>query len=480
MVALALGASLATITAPAASAASSWSVPVLMYHHVRPISKISSTVRLPGLYVDSVMFDKHMAALKDWGWKPITTRELTTAMKAGEAVPPRSIIITFDDGRGDNYDYAYPILEKYGFRGVFYIVGDRVGDSGSMTAAELKEMAADGHEIANHTWTHPDLRTLSYDSMRSQIRRTNDLILSLTGKKPVSIAYPYGDSNSTVRSAANAEGMYLGFVTDDGYRITVERRLDLHRVRVAGVHRNSDGSYSGGTTATGLLTMIASYQGPLVTKPVSKLVSGSTLGSSTVPVRTTWTAKDPTGISSNGLRRQQDDGTWNAVSLSSATSTSSTQSLAIGPAWQVGARSTNKKAVTSAWAYGPTFLVSRFQETSSRIEWSDDWSLGLNDGYSGGQTRYTSTEGAEATFTFTGRNVGWVSKLGPTRGSADVYVDGVLKATVSTYASSYANREIVFTASWSSNGEHSVRIVARGTDGHARVDIDAFVVIADR
>ena len=63
------------------------------------------------------------------------------------------------------------------------------------------------------------------------------------------------------------------------------------------------------------------------------------------------------------------------------------------------------------------------------------------------------------------------------RGSAEVWVDGDLRTTVSLRRSTSLARAVVFTASWSSSGEHTVEIRTLGTDGHPRVDVDAFIVL---
>jgi hypothetical protein len=94
-----------------------------------------------------------------------------------------------------------------------------------------------------------------------------------------------------------------------------------------------------------------------------------------------------------------------------------------------------------------------------------------------GYVRYATRAGAAASVRFTGRAIGWVAPMGPTRGSAKVYVDGVYKATVSLYRSSFAARRIVFRASWASSGAHTIRIVVVGTAHRPRVDVDAFALI---
>jgi hypothetical protein len=126
-----------------------------------------------------------------------------------------------------------------------------------MTAAEITDLAARGHEIANHTMDHVELTTLSSAAARLEIRRGGDAIQAMTGVRPVALAYPYGPTNAVVERAAAAEGIELGFVTDAGHPETWGERLDLHRVRVSGMVRLPDGSAGGGETAAGVLASIA-------------------------------------------------------------------------------------------------------------------------------------------------------------------------------------------------------------------------------
>jgi peptidoglycan/xylan/chitin deacetylase (PgdA/CDA1 family) len=254
---LVLGAPATVATQQGSSKPLRWHVPVLMYHNVEPPSAIRRANPLPGLYVDPAYLDRQMKALHDAGWHSISTAELAAAMRTGSALPNRSIVISFDDGRPNNYRLAAPIVEKYGFRATFFVVPGRIGTPGSMTAAEITDLAARGHEIANHTMDHVDLSTLTYDAARLEIRRAGDAIEAMTGTRPVALAYPYGKTSEVAQRAAADEGIQLAFVTDLGSPEVWAAHLDLHRVRVAGMTRFADGAVGGGETALGLLRSIA-------------------------------------------------------------------------------------------------------------------------------------------------------------------------------------------------------------------------------
>ena len=94
-------------------------------------------------------FEEQMKLLFDWDYTPVTIDTLLRAITEGAELPPRPVIITFDDGHLDNYTTAFPIMQKFGFTGVLYIVGNYMGTDGYMTAAQIREMVMAGWEGAN-------------------------------------------------------------------------------------------------------------------------------------------------------------------------------------------------------------------------------------------------------------------------------------------------------------------------------------------
>jgi hypothetical protein len=204
-------------------------------------------------------------------------------------------------------------------------------------------------------------------------------------------------------------------------------------------------------------------------------VAISTLGTSTVPVRTTWSACDPNGIALYRLQRQVNGGGWYNVTLSSGLATSITQSLSRNTSYRYRIEAEDKTGVFSHWIYGPTFEPVVTDQTSSLIAWSGSWHTVTLSGTYGGTTRYSTSAGSSTSFTFTGASIGWVSARGPNRGSARICIDGVLKATVSLYASTYSYRQIVWSMNWSSRVARTITVVVVGTAGHPRVDVDGFV-----
>lgn len=204
------------------------------------------------------------------------------------------------------------------------------------------------------------------------------------------------------------------------------------------------------------------------------LFAPTAIGTGT-PARTTWSGTDASGVASFALERQVDGGGWSAVGLSSAKATSLLEGLAFGHRYQDRIAATDKLGNTSDWVYGPILEPLVAQQADAGIGYHGTWASATNRYASGGSLRYTTTRGAYVTYSFSGMGFSWVSYRGPNRGSATVYVDGLYRGTVNLYASRYVARQVVFAMNWSTNASHTVKIVAQGTAGHPRVDVDAFV-----
>lgn len=214
---------------------------------------------------------------------------------------------------------------------------------------------------------------------------------------------------------------------------------------------------------------------PTVKPPLSGFYSGSTLGSTTAPVRTWWSAADPCGISRYTLERRVNGGSWAVQTLSSGTATSVFQALTLGSTWRYVVRASDGAGNLSNWAYGAFEEPLLTQQSSTAIRYGGTWTVASSTGYSGGSTRYATATGAWASYTFAGSSIGWVAALGPNRGAATIYIDGVYQRTVSLYSSTTALRRVAYAFTWAVQGTHTIRIVLVGTAGHPRVDVDGFV-----
>lgn len=232
---------------------------------------------------------------------------------------------------------------------------------------------------------------------------------------------------------------------------------------------------SGGLTrtATTSLTVLDDLP-PLVQAPVYRLTYPVKMDTG-IPVKVQWSAADTSGIGSYAVQRQVNDGVQEDVVLSSPASTSISESFTFGTQYAYSAQATDGFGNVSDWAPGTRATVSVTEQTSSSVAYSGAWKSGPNAYASGGSLKYATKKGAAATYTFTGAGVAWVAYRGPNRGSAKVYVDGVYKKTISLYAPTYSAQQVVYAFNWGVTGAHKIKVVAVGTAGHPRIDIDAFI-----
>ena len=115
--------------------------------------------------------------------------------------------LTFDDGPSGKTPRLLDILDAYGVRATFFVVGNMIGGREEL----LREMYAAGHEVGGHSWNHADLSELDFDAVYSQLLRTKNNIDDATGGNSCLMRPPYGASNGTVSSAAGTLGLSVTF-----------------------------------------------------------------------------------------------------------------------------------------------------------------------------------------------------------------------------------------------------------------------------
>ena len=231
------------------------------------------------------------------------------------------------------------------------------------------------------------------------------------------------------------------------------------------------GLWSGVATDTIILDTV----GPSATGPTHGFLVGSGPSGGAPVVRLGWTATDETsGTARYELGQSTDGGAYATVSTSLVSSTLD-RALAIGHTYRFRVRAIDRAGNLGTWTSGASFALRGYQETSSAIRYSGTWHTGSSTSYWGGRDRYASNAGATVRLTSTGRAFAWVGSVGPTRGSARIYVNGVLVRTISLYARSVSSRRLLFALSWSTLAKRTITIAVVGTAGHPRVDVDALL-----
>ena len=99
------------------------------------------------------------------------------------------IAMTFDDGPSATLTpKLLDLLAARHIKVTFFVIGENVAEHSEIVARAAQE----GHEIGNHSWSHPNLAKMSQEGVRSQLQRTDDAIKNATGKRPTLMRPPYG------------------------------------------------------------------------------------------------------------------------------------------------------------------------------------------------------------------------------------------------------------------------------------------------
>jgi peptidoglycan/xylan/chitin deacetylase (PgdA/CDA1 family) len=109
----------------------------------------------------------------------------------------KCIALTFDDGPGPYTRELLATLARYHARSTFFLIGQSVAADPAAVRAEV----AAGHEVGNHTWSHPELTRLSATQVSRQLSLTDDAIRRAIGRTPAMVRPPYGAVNSSVSQA---------------------------------------------------------------------------------------------------------------------------------------------------------------------------------------------------------------------------------------------------------------------------------------
>jgi hypothetical protein len=236
---------------------------------------------------------------------------------------------------------------------------------------------------------------------------------------------------------------------------------------------------AGGGTTSSETYVAGDIVPPTASAPSTVLRAPASMTTSSVPIQLAWSASDlgGSGVGTYEVARSVDGGPFSTI-VSRLTATVYNTATSRTHTYRYEVRARDWAGNVGPWKAGTSFRMNVSQETSSSVKFSGTWKTASSTSYSGGSLRSTTTSGASATYTFTGRAIGFVSSRGPNRGSVKVYIDGVYVKTVSLYASALSFGSAAFQKTWSSSGKHTIKVVAIANSGHPRVDVDAFEVIS--
>jgi peptidoglycan/xylan/chitin deacetylase (PgdA/CDA1 family) len=208
-------------------------VPIVMYHYVGPLPPNADVYRRD-LTVSPDLFEQTLAKLADQGVETATMADLFEHFAGGQALPKRSVILTFDDGYDNAYEHAFRLLKAHKMVGTFFVTTDFVERPGYLTWAQIAEMADAGMEIAAHSANHPDFTKIGPNELKRQLAEPK-AVLEEHLRQPVRfMAYPAGKYNPAVMAATRAAGYEAAVTVLHGTRHVPANAFELRRVRARG------------------------------------------------------------------------------------------------------------------------------------------------------------------------------------------------------------------------------------------------------
>ena len=219
-------------------------VVVLMYHRITTADPPSSMVTSPR------MFNAHLDAIKSAGYNTITVSDLGAYMRGERLLPPRAIVLTFDDGWRDAASAASNLSDR-GMVGTFFLISNAFTDPNYVNKDEARQIAQK-HEIGAHTHTHfmeffpSKMDQIDDRIMLGEIAMSKAIIEGVIGKPVTSFAWPFSYYRDRLNTIVSGMGLTsVVQVNSDSANTLGQDPMSIHRLTV-----------NGGCTPAQLLSMI--------------------------------------------------------------------------------------------------------------------------------------------------------------------------------------------------------------------------------
>lgn len=212
-----------------------YEIPVLLYHRVINDPSLAGK---HGTYVTTKQLEAHLEYLHKNNYTPISFEDLSMIDRFDKE--KKYVILTFDDGYEDNYTLLFPMLKKFNFKAVIFMVTGKKEntwdylDEGRtfplLERAQILEMNKYGIEFGAHTMNHVDLTKVEVSEAKREIEGSREALEQLLGKKVSAFAYPYGSVNETVKELVKKAGFKYGISTVVGPLAIHEDIFNIRRI----------------------------------------------------------------------------------------------------------------------------------------------------------------------------------------------------------------------------------------------------------
>ncbi|SEL36250.1 Peptidoglycan/xylan/chitin deacetylase, PgdA/CDA1 family [Roseateles sp. YR242] len=212
-------------------------IPVLCYHRLGTTG--GKMAVSPG----------NFAAQMEWlvrnNYHVLKLAQLGPYLEGKQALPPRSVVVTFDDGYESVYRFAFPVLKKLGLPATMFVYTDFLGAGDALTWPQLQEMSASGlMDIQSHSKTHRNLieRAAGENDERyarnieQEVVLPRDMLEKRLNAPVRHFAFPYGDANDLVLDQLTRQKFSLAVTVNPGGNAFFAQPLMLRRTMIFGDH----------------------------------------------------------------------------------------------------------------------------------------------------------------------------------------------------------------------------------------------------
>jgi len=215
-------------------------IPILAYHKIDALKELGITCILPGT------FEKQMRFLAQNGYQSISPEHLVASITGSgvaqsRQLPEKSVLLTFDDGYENFYTHAYPILKKYGYTALIFMLAGYIDNWNlweakisrerfkHLSRKQIQKLSDKGFWFGSHGVNHLFL-TRQRDSLAKQeIQLSKSILEEILGKPTQFFSYPYGNYDARIARFVREAGYQAAFCLRAAKAITIDNLYSLPR-----------------------------------------------------------------------------------------------------------------------------------------------------------------------------------------------------------------------------------------------------------
>jgi peptidoglycan/xylan/chitin deacetylase (PgdA/CDA1 family) len=216
-------------------------LPILLYHSVAPTGSEAST----DYRVTPEAFEQQLKYLRDHGYQSASPEDCYNWFYEFSHLPRGSVFITFDDGYRDFREYAWPLLQHYGFSAHVFLVAGLVGKTNVwdehlmgtkplLDWDEIRQLQSQGATFRSHSLTNPTLPSTSLKMVWREFVQSHEIIEQELGNPIKTFAYPYGEFNRRILYLAGLCEYDLGVTCESDICTLTSSPIAMPRIEIEG------------------------------------------------------------------------------------------------------------------------------------------------------------------------------------------------------------------------------------------------------